>query len=106
MDKVIWGPNWEELYSAASLKNAPATVTSTTYKKMYGQFENTFMMYLPRLCGALPEPRLCRHLPKWRCYKRGRDIVLIDRDHHRGWRRLCISGCPYKKSTLTGRAAV
>ncbi|XPE47277.1 4Fe-4S dicluster domain-containing protein [Shigella flexneri] len=30
--------------------------------------------------------------------------MLIDQDKCRGW-RLCISGCPYKKSTSTGRAA-
>lgn len=32
MDKVIWGPNWEELLGG-EFENAPATATSTTYKR-------------------------------------------------------------------------
>ncbi len=61
------------------------------------------MMYLPRL-RTPPEPQLSP-LARGAIYKREEDgIVLIDRDKCRGW-RLCISGRPYKKSTLTGRAA-
>ncbi|UIU65821.1 hypothetical protein H6S28_03355 [Escherichia coli] len=32
MDKVIWGPNWEDCW-AASLKNVPATATSRPCKR-------------------------------------------------------------------------
>ena len=54
---------------------------------------------------TLPEPGMCGDLPeRVRIYKREEDgIVLIDRDKCRGW-RMCITGCPYKKSTSTGRA--
>lgn len=64
---------------------------------MYGQFENTFMMYLPRLCEHCLNPSCVATCPSGAIYKREEDgIVLIDQDKCRGW-RLCISGCPYKK---------
>ncbi|HGY6604698.1 TPA: nitrate reductase subunit alpha [Escherichia coli] len=66
-------------------------------KEMYGQFENTFMMYLPRLCEHCLNPSCVATCPSGAIYKREEDgIVLIDQDKCRGW-RLCISGCPYKK---------
>ncbi|HCS3096176.1 TPA: nitrate reductase subunit beta, partial [Shigella flexneri] len=50
MDKVIWGPNWEELLGGEFEKRARDRNFEAMQKEMYGQFENTFMMYLPRLC--------------------------------------------------------
>lgn len=36
-------------------------------------------------------------------YKRDEDgIVLVDQDACRGW-RYCMTGCPYKKFTSTGK---
>ncbi len=65
-------------------------------KEMYGQFENTFMMYLPRLCEHCLNPSCVATCPSGAIYKREEDgIVLIDQDKCRGW-RMCISGCPYK----------
>lgn len=64
---------------------------------MYGQFENTFMMYLPRLCEHCLNPACVATCPSGAIYKREEDgIVLIDQDKCRGW-RMCITGCPYKK---------
>lgn len=64
---------------------------------MYGQFENTFMMYLPRLCEHCLNPACVATCPSGAIYKRGEDgIVLIDQDKCRGW-RMCLTGCPYKK---------
>jgi nitrate reductase beta subunit len=64
---------------------------------MYGQYENTFMMYLPRLCEHCLNPACVASCPSGSIYKREEDgIVLIDQDKCRGW-RMCISGCPYKK---------
>ena len=64
---------------------------------MYGQFENTFMMYLPRLCEHCLNPACVAVCPSGSIYKREEDgIVLIDQDKCRGW-RMCVSGCPYKK---------
>jgi nitrate reductase beta subunit len=64
---------------------------------MYSTFENTFMMYLPRLCEHCLNPTCVASCPSGSVYKREDDgIVLIDQDKCRGW-RMCISGCPYKK---------
>ncbi|MEE3215209.1 MAG: nitrate reductase subunit beta, partial [Pseudomonadota bacterium] len=64
---------------------------------IYGQFENTFMMYLPRLCEHCLNPACVASCPSGAIYKREEDgIVLIDQDKCRGW-RMCVSGCPYKK---------
>ncbi|RUU65005.1 nitrate reductase subunit beta, partial [Mesorhizobium sp. M2C.T.Ca.TU.009.01.2.1] len=66
-------------------------------KDIYGQFENTFMMYLPRLCEHCLNPACAAVCPSGAIYKREEDgIVLIDQDKCRGW-RMCVSGCPYKK---------
>ncbi len=66
-------------------------------KDIYGQFENTFMMYLPRLCEHCLNPACAAACPSGAIYKREEDgIVLIDQDKCRGW-RMCVSGCPYKK---------
>ncbi|HID8784825.1 TPA: nitrate reductase subunit alpha [Escherichia coli] len=61
------------------------------------KFENTFMMYLPRLCEHCLNPACVATCPSGAIYKREEDgIVLIDQDKCRGW-RMCITGCPYKK---------
>src|SRR5690606_34653610 len=66
-------------------------------KAMVGEFENTFMMYLPRLCEHCLNPTCVASCPSGSIYKREEDgIVLIDQDKCRGW-RMCVSGCPYKK---------
>ena len=97
MDKVIWGPNWEELLGGEFEKRAHDRNFEAMQKEMYGQFENTFMMYLPRLCEHCLNPSCVATCPSGAIYKREEDgIVLIDQDKCRGW-RLCISGCPYKK---------
>ena len=97
MDKVIWGPNWEELLGGEFEKRARDRNFDNIQKEMYGQFENTFMMYLPRLCEHCLNPSCVATCPSGAIYKREEDgIVLIDQDKCRGW-RLCISGCPYKK---------
>jgi nitrate reductase beta subunit len=74
---------------------------------MYGQFENTFMMYLPRLCEHCLNPACVASCPSGSIYKREEDgIVLIDQEKCRGW-RMCVSGCPYKKiyyNWSTGKA--
>ncbi|HVO88333.1 MAG TPA: nitrate reductase subunit beta, partial [Casimicrobiaceae bacterium] len=73
----------------------------------YGEFENTFMMYLPRLCEHCLNPSCVASCPSGSIYKREEDgIVLIDQEKCRGW-RMCVSGCPYKKiyyNWSTGKA--
>ena len=97
MDKISWGPNWEELLGGEFEKRARDRNFEAMQKEMYGQFENTFMMYLPRLCEHCLNPSCVATCPSGAIYKREEDgIVLIDQDKCRGW-RMCISGCPYKK---------
>jgi len=100
MEKIEWGPNWEEILGgefAKRSKDANLDGFEQTQKDMMGQFENTFMMYLPRLCEHCLNPACVASCPSGSIYKREEDgIVLIDQDKCRGW-RMCVSGCPYKK---------
>jgi nitrate reductase / nitrite oxidoreductase, beta subunit len=100
MDKIEWGPNWEEILGGEYSKRSQDANLSTfdrVQKEMVGQFENTFMMYLPRLCEHCLNPACVASCPSGSIYKREEDgIVLIDQDKCRGW-RMCVSGCPYKK---------
>ena len=100
MEKIVWGPNWEEIlggeFSKRS-KDANFNGFEQAQKEMVGQFENTFMMYLPRLCEHCLNPACVASCPSGSIYKREEDgIVLIDQDKCRGW-RMCVSACPYKK---------
>jgi nitrate reductase beta subunit len=97
MDKIEWGPNWEEILGGEFDKRSRDYNFEAVQKDIYGQFENTFMMYLPRLCEHCLNPSCVASCPSGSIYKREEDgIVLIDQDKCRGW-RMCVSGCPYKK---------
>ncbi len=97
MEKIEWGPNWEEILGTEFEKRSKDYNFQNVQKEIYGQFENTFMMYLPRLCEHCLNPACVASCPSGAIYKREEDgIVLIDQDKCRGW-RMCISGCPYKK---------
>jgi nitrate reductase beta subunit len=97
MEKPVWGPNWEEILGGEFSKRAEDSNFDDIEKEIYGQFENTFMMYLPRLCEHCLNPSCVASCPSGAIYKREEDgIVLIDQDKCRGW-RMCVSGCPYKK---------
>ncbi|MBI2380459.1 MAG: nitrate reductase subunit beta [Gammaproteobacteria bacterium] len=97
MEKIEWGPNWEEILGTEFAKRAKDKNFDNIQKDIYGQFENTFMMYLPRLCEHCLNPACVASCPSGAIYKREEDgIVLIDQDKCRGW-RMCVSACPYKK---------
>ncbi|MEK6421349.1 MAG: nitrate reductase subunit beta [Burkholderia gladioli] len=97
MEKIEWGPNWEEILGGEFEKRSQDVNFEAVQKDIYGQFENTFMMYLPRLCEHCLNPACVASCPSGSIYKREEDgIVLIDQDKCRGW-RMCVSGCPYKK---------
>ena len=107
MEKIEWGPNWEEILGGEFEKRSKDYNFENVQKEIYGQFENTFMMYLPRLCEHCLNPSCVASCPSGSIYKREEDgIVLIDQDKCRGW-RMCVSGCPYKKMYFnwkTGKA--
>mgnify|MGYP003637940812 FL=1 len=98
MEKINWGPNWEEILGTEFAKRKKdSNFNEVVQKDIYGQFEKTFMMYLPRLCEHCLNPACVASCPSGAIYKREEDgIVLIDQDKCRGW-RMCVSGCPYKK---------
>ncbi|HET9653125.1 MAG TPA: nitrate reductase subunit beta, partial [Usitatibacter sp.] len=89
--------NWEEILGGEFSKRSKDRNFDDVQKEIYGQFENTFLMYLPRLCEHCLNPACVASCPSGSIYKREEDgIVLIDQDKCRGW-RMCVSGCPYKK---------
>jgi len=97
MEKIESSANWEEILSGEFSKRSLDKNFDNLQKAMYGEFENTFMMYLPRLCEHCLNPTCVAACPSGAIYKREEDgIVLIDQDKCRGW-RMCVSACPYKK---------
>ncbi|WKD25516.1 nitrate reductase subunit beta [Pseudoalteromonas sp. KG3] len=97
MEKINWGPNWEEILGTEFEERRRDKNFDNIQADIYGQFEKTFMMYLPRLCEHCLNPACVASCPSGAIYKREEDgIVLIDQDKCRGW-RMCVSGCPYKK---------
>ncbi len=97
MEKINWGPNWEEILGTEFEKRKADKNFDNMQTDMLGEFENTFMMYLPRLCEHCLNPACVASCPSGAIYKREEDgIVLIDQDKCRGW-RMCVSACPYKK---------
>ncbi|MCL2566821.1 MAG: nitrate reductase subunit beta [Alphaproteobacteria bacterium] len=98
MEKVENGPNWEDqLGGEFEKRSADYNFKDEKHKEIYGEFEKTFMFYLPRLCEHCLNPTCVAACPSGAAYKREEDgIVLIDQEKCKGW-RLCVSGCPYKK---------
>ena len=97
IEKINKGPNWEEILGGEFSKRSADYNFDKVEKEIYGQFENTFMMYLPRLCEHCLNPACVAVCPSGAIYKREEDgVVLIDQNKCRGW-RMCVSGCPYKK---------
>ncbi len=97
MEKIHKGPNWEEILGGEFAKRGEDYNFEGVQKQIYGEYENTFMMYLPRLCEHCLNPACAASCPSGAIYKREEDgIVLIDQEKCRGW-RMCVSGCPYKK---------
>lgn len=97
MEKISWGPNWEDDLAGEFSKRSKDKNMEIANKEMYGEFENTFHMYLPRICNHCLNASCIASCPSGSIYKREEDgIVLVDQDKCRGW-RMCVSACPYKK---------
>jgi nitrate reductase / nitrite oxidoreductase, beta subunit len=97
LNKIEWSGNWEDMLGGEFEKRGADYNFEGVQKEIYGQFEKTFMMYLPRLCEHCLNPSCLASCPSGAIYKRAEDgIVLIDQEKCRGW-RMCVSGCPYKK---------
>jgi nitrate reductase / nitrite oxidoreductase, beta subunit len=97
LNKIEWSGNWEDMLGGEFAKRSRDQNFEGVQKEIYGQFEQTFLMYLPRLCEHCLNPSCLAACPSGAIYKRVEDgIVLIDQEKCRGW-RMCVSGCPYKK---------
>jgi len=96
---IEYGPNWDD--DLAGGRNAIAgdpNVRGEIEEKVRADYEQVFMMYLPRICNHCMNPTCAAVCPSGSIYKREEDgIVLIDQDGCRGW-RMCVTGCPYKKT--------
>lgn len=95
--EITWGPNWEDDL-AGSMETAHRDQNlKKLEEEIRMEFEDAFMMYLPRICEHCLNPACVAACPSGAMYKRDEDgIVLVDQQACRSW-RFCISSCPYKK---------
>lgn len=97
IDKPEWGPNWDDDLAGGSETVPMDPNVKKLQEHIAMEYEQTFMMYLPRICEHCLNPSCVASCPTGALYKREEDgIVLVDQDACRGW-RFCVSGCPYHK---------
>ncbi len=115
--EIKWGPNWEDDLAGGPNSTprdpniaGPGGVQSADtalQESVRAEYEQVFMMYLPRICEHCLNPACVASCPSGAMYKREEDgIVLVDQNACRGW-RMCVSNCPYKKvyfNWSTGKA--
>jgi nitrate reductase beta subunit len=95
--ELQWGPNWDDDLAGGQRHAAADPNRRALEEKVRLQYEETFMVYLPRICEHCLNPSCVASCPSGAMYKREEDgIVLVDQEQCRGWRQ-CVSGCPYKK---------
>ena len=63
MEKITWGPNWEDDLAGEFEKRAKDRNMHNLEKEIYKQFENTFHMYLPRICNHCINPACVASCP-------------------------------------------
>ncbi|AGJ61950.1 nitrate reductase subunit beta [Saccharolobus islandicus] len=101
------GPNWNDDLAGGTEIILQDPNVKKLQDKIKTDFENAFMMYLPRICNHCLNPSCMAACPAGAIYKRVEDgIVLTDQQKCRGW-RFCIAACPYKKvyyNWSTGKA--
>jgi len=66
MEKIEWGRTGRRSRPASSPKRSKDRNFDDVQKEIYGQFENTFMMYLPRLCEHCLNPACVASCPSAR----------------------------------------
>lgn len=95
--ELEWGPNWEDDLAGAHVTGLRDPNIRKLEETVKLEFEQAFMMYLPRICEHCLNPGCVASCPSGAIYKRDEDgIVLVDQEQCRGW-RYCMTGCPYKK---------
>ncbi len=94
---ISWGPNWDDDLAGSKVGAALDPNRRQLEEQVRIEFEQAFMMYLPRICEHCINPSCVASCPSGAMYKREEDgIVLVDQEACRSW-RFCVSGCPYKK---------
>ncbi|MFC4597993.1 nitrate reductase subunit beta [Cohnella hongkongensis] len=94
---IEWGPNWEDDLAGAHVTGLEDPNMRGLEQEIKMDFEQVFMMYLPRICEHCLNPACVSSCPSGAMYKRDEDgIVLVDQNACRAW-RFCVSSCPYKK---------
>ncbi len=104
------GPNWDDDLSGSEIYGANdpnlRALTDDERRQLFAM-ERLVFFYLPRICNHCLNPGCLGACPQGAIYKRGEDgIVLVSQNKCRAW-RMCISGCPYKKTYFnwaTGKA--
>jgi nitrate reductase beta subunit len=95
--ELEWGPNWDDDLAGGFEHAARDPNREHLEEQVRLQYEEAFMMYLPRICEHCINPSCVASCPSGAMYKREEDgIVLVDQEQCRGW-RMCVTGCPYKK---------
>ncbi|QHN49405.1 nitrate reductase subunit beta [Geobacillus stearothermophilus] len=95
--ELSWGPNWEDDLAGAHVTGLRDPNVVKMEQSIQAEFENVFMMYLPRICEHCLNPSCVSSCPSGAMYKRDEDgIVLVDQNACRAW-RYCVTSCPYKK---------
>lgn len=94
---ILWGPNWEDDLAGGHITGLQDPNVEKMENQIRTEFEEVFMMYLPRICEHCINPSCVSACPSGAMYKRDEDgIVLVDQNACRAWRH-CVSSCPYKK---------
>ncbi len=95
------GPNWDDDLSGSSIYAAgDPNLRSLSEEERLQLFEleRLVFFYIPRICNHCLNPGCLAACPAGAIYKRGEDgIVLVSQEKCRAW-RMCVSGCPYKKT--------
>src|SRR3990172_7642399 len=95
------GPNWDDDLGGSPIyaANDPNLEgLSKEERRQLNELERMVFFYLPRICNHCVNPGCVAACPAGALYKRGEDgIVLLNQEKCRAW-RMCISGCPYKKT--------
>ena len=101
MDNIEAGPNWDDDLGGSPLyarNDVNLDELTEDEREQLNELERVVFFYLPRICNHCLNPGCVAACPAGAIYKRGEDgIVLIAQDKCRAW-RMCISGCPYKKT--------
>ncbi len=98
---IKMGPNWDDDLGGSpdyARNDVNMKQLSSSEKNAMFQIERMAFFYLPRICNHCLNPACVASCPSGAIYKRGEDgVVLINQHKCRAW-RMCVTGCPYKKT--------